>query len=90
MSSNSNTVVKLYSRSVKDFRSHLTAIAARVRAGAQDTKDAVCNTLGQNYYLAAKAMRKAEKKATRLTRRYPIQTIATCLALGFLIGRSRR
>jgi ElaB/YqjD/DUF883 family membrane-anchored ribosome-binding protein len=90
MSSDSNTIAKIFPLPVKHIRKFLTDTASNVFSEAQEATGVVCTTLEQQYKLAAKTVRKAGRKATRLSRRYPVQTIAAAVALGFLIGRSRR
>jgi hypothetical protein len=46
--------------------------------------------LEQQREFASEALAKASKKASRLTRRHPLQIIAGALVLGFVIGRIRR
>jgi len=68
----------------------LSDIASKVGAGAKEAKDAVYNTLGQQCEFTAETLTKAGKKAMDLSRRYPLPMVAAALAVGFLIGRSRR
>ena len=86
----SNTIAKIFPFPVSDIRNGFTDIASRVLTEAQDATNAVCNTLEQQYKFASKKLSKTGRKARNLSRRYPIQTIAIALALGFLVGRSRR
>jgi hypothetical protein len=90
MSSESNTIVNTLQDAGNDLRSRLSDIASKVRTGTQEAKDAVYHTLEQQCEFAAKTLSTAGRKATDLSRRYPIQIIAAALALGFVIGRSRR
>ena len=90
MSSKSNTIEHAIHNVGNDIRDRITSIASRVRDEAQDAKDAVCDTLEEKRELAAEAFGRASRKATRLTRRYPLQVIAGAVVLGFLIGRVRR
>lgn len=89
MRRSSKTIAKMFPIPVKNIRNVLTAIASTVVAETQHATGAVCNTLDQQCRIAAKALNSAGRKATRLSRRYPVQTIAAALALGFLVGRSR-
>jgi ElaB/YqjD/DUF883 family membrane-anchored ribosome-binding protein len=90
MSSESNTLENSVQDTGNDIGNRLSDIAAKLRAGAQAAKDKVCNTMGQQCEFATKTLSTAGKKATDLSRRYPMQTLGAALALGFLIGRSRR
>ena len=86
----STAIAKIFPFPVRSIRSSFVGIASKVLSEAQEATGAVCNTLEQQYKFASKKLSKTGRKATRLTRRYPIQTIAIALACGFLIGRSRR
>jgi len=90
MSSESSTTGNNLQDAGNDLRNRLSDIASRVGADVQEATDAVCNTLEQQCKVAGEALSKAGKQVTDLSRRYPLQTIAAALALGFLIGRSRR
>jgi hypothetical protein len=87
MRSNSYTIANIFPANV---RNRLADITSNVIADAQEARNAVCDTLEQKYKFAAKALNKANRKVTRFSRRHPIPTIAASMALGFLIGRSRR
>ena len=89
MKSSTKTIAKMFPIPVRDIRNVLTNVASTVAAETQQATGAVCNALDQQCKLAAKTLSKAGRKATRLSRRYPEQTIAAALVLGFLIGRSR-
>jgi hypothetical protein len=71
-------------------RNRFASIASQLLAETQEGMTAVCDTLEQNFKFAARAWSKANRKASRISRRYPIPIIAASLALGFLIGRSSR
>jgi hypothetical protein len=68
----------------------LSGLASKVGTGAKEAKDAVYKTLGQQCEFTAETLTKAGKKAMDLSRRYPLPMVAAALAVGFLIGRSRR
>jgi ElaB/YqjD/DUF883 family membrane-anchored ribosome-binding protein len=90
MSSRSNSIENTIHEVGNDIRGRITNIASRVREEAQDAKEAVCDTLEEKRDLAAAAFGRASRKASRLTRRHPLQIITGALVLGFLIGRIRR
>jgi ElaB/YqjD/DUF883 family membrane-anchored ribosome-binding protein len=90
MNGKSNTIENALHNVGTDIRGRITSIASRVRDEAQDAKEAVCDTLEEQREYAAEALSRASRKATRLTRRHPLQVIAGALVLGFLIGRIRR
>jgi ElaB/YqjD/DUF883 family membrane-anchored ribosome-binding protein len=90
MSSESNSIENTFQNAGNDIRNRFSDIASKVRADAQEAKDAMYKALEQQCEFAAETLSKAGKKATDLSRRYPLQIIAAALALGFLIGRSRR
>jgi len=90
MSSESNTAENGARDAGNVIRNRFNTIASKVRAGAQGAKDTVCNTMGQQCEVATKALSTVGRKATDLSRRYPMQAIGAALALGFLIGRTRR
>ena len=88
--SNSITIAKIFPRPVNDIRKRLTKISSKVLAEAGDVTEVVYGTLQRQRKLAVKTLSRAGRKAMRLSRRYPAQTITAALVLGFLIGRSRR
>jgi ElaB/YqjD/DUF883 family membrane-anchored ribosome-binding protein len=90
MSSSSNTIDNTLQNAGNDIRNRLTDIASKVLAGANEGKDAVYKTLEHQCQFTAESLTKAGKKATELTRRHPLPMVAAALAVGFLIGRSRR
>lgn len=90
MSSKSNAIENAFHNVSNDIRDRITDIASKVREEAQGAKEAVCDTVENQWEFAARSLGKASKKATRLTRQYPLQTFAGALVLGFLIGRIRR
>ena len=90
MSSDSNSIENTVQDAGKDIGNRLSDIASKLTASVQEAKDAVCNTLEQQCKFAGEALSKTGKQVTDLSRRYPVQTVAAALALGFLIGRSRR
>jgi ElaB/YqjD/DUF883 family membrane-anchored ribosome-binding protein len=90
MSSKSAKIENTFHKVGNDIRDRIIDIASRVRTEAQDAKEAVCDTLEQQREFASEALAKASKKASRLTRRHPMQIIAGALVLGFVIGRIRR
>jgi type VI protein secretion system component VasF len=85
----SNTIVKMFPIPVKDIRNAVTSIASTIVGEMQQATGAVYDTLTRQRKFATKTLSKASRKAARLSRRYPLQTIAAALVLGFLIGRSR-
>jgi hypothetical protein len=90
MRGESNTIDNTFQGAGHDTRNLLSDIASKVGAGAKDATDAVYNTLGQQCHFTAETLTKAGKKAADLSRRYPLPMVGAALALGFLIGRSRR
>jgi len=90
MSTNGKPIENTFHDAGNDIRSHLNAIASKLQADAQGAKNAAYNKLKQQREFATETLSKAGREATRLSRRYPLQIIAGALALGFLIGRSRR
>ena len=90
MRGESNTVDNTFQGAGHDTRNLLGDIASKVGAGAKEAKDAVYNTLGQQCQFTAETLTRAGKKAADLSRRYPLPMVGAALALGFLIGRSRR
>jgi ElaB/YqjD/DUF883 family membrane-anchored ribosome-binding protein len=90
MSSESNTIENSVQDTGNGIRNRLSDFASKLRAGAVEAKDTVCNTLGERCEFATRTLSTAGRKATDFSRRYPMQTLGAALALGFLIGRSRR
>jgi len=90
MRSESNPVDKTFQGAGHDAGNVLGDIASKVEAGAKQATDAVYNTLGQQCQFTAETLTRAGKKAADLSRRYPLPMVGAALALGFLIGRSRR
>jgi len=90
MSNEFDTVDNTFQGAGHDTRDRLGDIASKVGAGAKEAKDAVYKTLGQQCEFTAESLTKAGKKAMDLSRRYPLQMVGAALAVGFLIGRSRR
>jgi len=90
MSSESDSIENSVQETGNSIRNRLSDFASKLRAGAVGAKDKVCNTMGEQCDLATKTLSTAGRKATELSRRYPMQTLGAALALGFLIGRSRR
>jgi gas vesicle protein len=90
MSSKSNRIEKTFHKVGNDIRDRIIDFTSKVRTEAEDVKEAVCDTFEQQREFAADALGKASKKASRLTRRYPLQIFAGALVLGFVIGRIRR
>jgi len=73
-----------------ETRNRLGDIASKVGAGAKEAKEAVYNTLGDQCQFTTETLTRAGRKAADLSRRYPLPMVGAALALGFLIGRSRR
>jgi len=90
MSTESNTIQNTLQHVGDDIRNRFADIASRVRAEAQHAKDAVGTTLQEQREFAAETLSKAGKRATHLTRRYPIPIFAAALVIGFMLGRIRR
>ena len=91
MSNESSTADNIFKGAVHDTQNRLGDIASKVGAGAKEAKDAVYDTLGEQCRFTAETLTKVGKKATDLSRRYPLPMVAAAaLAVGFLIGRSRR
>jgi hypothetical protein len=90
MSNESSTADNIFKGAVHDTQNRLGDIASKVGAGAKEAKDAVYNTLEQQCEFTAETLTRAGKKAMDLSRRYPLQMVGAALAVGFLIGRSRR
>jgi len=90
MSSESNSIENSVQDTGNSIRNRLGDLVSKLRAGALGAKDTVCNTMGEQCDFATKTLTTAGRKATDLSRRYPMQTIGAALALGFLLGRSRR
>ncbi len=81
-----NTLERTIRNAGNDIRDRVTDIAFQLRTDVMDAKEAISSTVNRERRIAADNVRRMGRKATRYCRRHPVQSLATALAVGFLIG----